>query len=88
MCYLYKRLFEAKRHFKRYFRVSKSGNILVHYILFAMEENGIHRRSKPADPSMASNPQRFGPPTGMPHRHHRQEEEAPHLHIGGNKNKE
>jgi hypothetical protein len=41
------------------------------YISFTLEENAIHRSSKPRDPSMAPNPHRFGHPTGIPHRHHR-----------------
>jgi hypothetical protein len=41
----------------------------VQYILFALEENDIHRCSKPADPSMTPNPHRFGPPTNIPHWH-------------------
>jgi hypothetical protein len=60
---------------------------LVQYILFALKENVIHQRSKSEDPSTVPNPDRFGPPTGIPRRHHRKEEEAPHLHIGNNKSK-
>jgi hypothetical protein len=60
---------------------------LVQYILFTLEENAIHQSCKPEDPSMVSNPHRFGPPTDNPHRHHRKEEEAPHLHTGDNKSK-
>jgi hypothetical protein len=60
---------------------------LVQYILFALEENTIHQCSKPEDPRMLPNPQRFGPPTGITHRHHQKEEEAPHLHTGDNKSK-
>jgi hypothetical protein len=48
---------------QRYFRVSGSENTLVQYILFALEENAIHRCSKPVDTSMAPNPHQFGPPT-------------------------
>jgi hypothetical protein len=33
------------------------------------------------------NPHWFGPPTGIPHRHHWKEEEAPDLHTGDNKRK-
>jgi hypothetical protein len=60
---------------------------LVQNILFALEENLIHQRSKPEDPSTVFNPHRFGPPTDNPRRHGRKEEEAPHLHIGDNKSK-
>jgi hypothetical protein len=59
----------------------------VQYILFALEENAIHQRSKPTDPSMMHNPHRFGPPIGIPRRHRQKEEEAPHLHTGDNKSK-
>jgi hypothetical protein len=55
----------------------------VQYILYALEENAIHQHSKLADPSMAPNPHPFG----IPRRHHRQEEETPHLHTGDNKSK-
>jgi hypothetical protein len=55
--------------------------------MFALEENDLHRRSKPADPSTESSPQRFGPPTDNPHRHRREEEENPHLHTRDNKSK-
>jgi hypothetical protein len=57
------------------------------YILFALEENVIHQYSKPEDPSILPNPNRFGPPNGIPHRHHRKGKEAPHLHTGDNKSK-
>jgi hypothetical protein len=50
-------------------------------ILFTLKENVIHRRSKPKDPSMESNPHRFGLPTDNPSQHHRQEEAIPHLHT-------
>jgi hypothetical protein len=56
-------------------------------IIFALKENAIHRHSKPEDPSMESNPHRFGLPTNNPHQHRRQEEAAPHLHIEGKKSK-
>jgi hypothetical protein len=39
------------------------------YILLFLEENAIHQRSKPDDPSTMPNPHRFGPPTSIPHRH-------------------
>jgi hypothetical protein len=39
------------------------------------------RGSKPEDPSMESNPHRFGLSTDNPHRHHRKEEAVPHLHT-------
>jgi hypothetical protein len=57
------------------------------YILFTLEENAIHQRFKPKDPSTVPNPHRYGPPTGIPHRHHRKAEEAPHLHTGDKKSK-
>jgi hypothetical protein len=38
---------------------------LVQYNLFALEENAIHQRSKPEDPSMMPNPHQFGPPIGI-----------------------
>jgi hypothetical protein len=79
--------FEAKRHFKRYLRVCGCDFSHVQYILFALEENVIHQRSKPDDPSMVFNPPRFGPPTNNPHRHRQKEEAAPHLYIVGNKSK-
>jgi hypothetical protein len=60
---------------------------LVQYILFALEENAIHQRSKSKDPSMVPNLHRFGPPTSIRCRHRRKEEEAPHLHTGDNKSK-
>jgi hypothetical protein len=56
-------------------------------VLFALKENAIHRRSKPEDPSMESNPHWFGLPTNNPRRHHRQEEGVPHLHTENNKSK-
>jgi hypothetical protein len=69
------------------FRVCGSRNTLVQNILFTQEENAIHQHSKHEDPSMVSNPHRFGPPTDNPHRHRQKEEEAPHLHTGDNKSK-
>jgi hypothetical protein len=60
---------------------------LIQYILFALEENAIHQRSKAEDPSMIFNPHQFGPPTDNPCRHHQKEEATPHLHIGDNKSK-
>jgi hypothetical protein len=51
------------------------------YILFALKENAIHRRSKPEDPSTESNPHRFGLSTNNPRRHRWQEEAVTHLHI-------
>jgi hypothetical protein len=53
----------------------------IQNILFALEENVIHRRSKPEDTSMEYNSPWFGLPTDNPHRHHRKEEAAPHLHT-------
>jgi hypothetical protein len=60
---------------------------LVQYILFALEENAIHQRSKPEDPSTLPNPQRFGPPTGIHCWHRQKNEEVSHLHTGDNKSK-
>jgi hypothetical protein len=60
---------------------------LVQYILFALEENAIHQRSKPEDPNTVLNPHQFGPPTGILLRHHQKEEEAPHMHTEDNKSK-
>jgi hypothetical protein len=47
----------------------------------------MHRLSKSAGPSMASNPYRFVPPTNTPHRHRWKEKEDPHLHTRDNKSK-
>jgi hypothetical protein len=60
---------------------------LIQYILFALEENAIHQRSKPKDLSTVPNPQQFGPPTGIPRRHRQKEEKAAHVHTGDNKSK-
>jgi hypothetical protein len=60
---------------------------LIQYIHFALEENVIHQRSKPEDPSMESSLYRFGPPIVNPHRHRLNEEVTPRLHIGDNKGK-
>jgi hypothetical protein len=60
---------------------------LIQNILFTLEENIIHQRSKPEDPSTVTNPHRFRPPTDNPRRHHQKEEETPHLHTGDNKSK-
>jgi hypothetical protein len=56
-------------------------------ILFTLRENAIHRHSKPEDPSMESNPHRFGLPTDNPHQNHRQEDTVPHLHTKDIKSK-
>jgi hypothetical protein len=40
-------------------------------ILLALKENAIHWHSKPEDPSMESNPHRFGVPTDNARRHRR-----------------
>jgi hypothetical protein len=61
---------------------------LIQYILFTLEEIVIHHCSKPEDHSMLSNPSWFRPPTDNPHRHHRKEEEAPHLYTEDNKSKD
>jgi hypothetical protein len=50
-------------------------------ILFTLKENAIHWHSKPEDPSMESNPHRFGLPTDNFHRDHRNEQAVPHLHT-------
>jgi hypothetical protein len=50
-------------------------------ILFALKQNAIHQHSKPKDPSTESNPHRVGVSTDNPHRHRREEEIVPHLHI-------
>jgi hypothetical protein len=55
------------------FRVCGSRNTLIWSILFALEENAIHQRSKPEDPSMVSNPHQFGPSTNNAHLQHRKE---------------
>jgi hypothetical protein len=60
----------------------------VQNILFALEENAIHWRSKPEDPSMESNPTRFGLSTDNPHRHRWKEEAVPHLHTEDSKSKD
>jgi hypothetical protein len=57
------------------------------YIHFTLEENVIHQRFKPDDPSMVPKPQQFGPPIVILRRYHQKEKEAPHLHIGNNKSK-
>jgi hypothetical protein len=56
-------------------------------ILFALEENAIHKCSKPKDPSMESNPHHAGLPTDNPRRHRRKEKTVPHLHTEDNKSK-
>jgi hypothetical protein len=68
-------------------RSCRSGNTLIQDILYTLEENAINLRSKPKNPSTVSNPDQFGPPTGIPRRHHRKEEEATHQHTGDNKSK-
>jgi hypothetical protein len=78
---------KPKRRFKGYNRVCGSGFSHVHDILFALEENAIHQRSMPEDPSMESNPPRFGLPTDNPYRHRWKEKAVPHLHIEDNKSK-
>jgi hypothetical protein len=59
----------------------------VQNILFALEENAVHRHSKHEDPSTESNPHRFGPPTDNPRQHRWKEEAVPHLRTGDNKSK-
>jgi hypothetical protein len=56
-------------------------------ILFGLKENAIHWRSKSEDPSTKSNPHRSGLSTDNPHRHCRQEDAIPHLHIEDSKSK-
>jgi hypothetical protein len=56
-------------------------------ILFALKKNAIHQHSKPENPSMESNPHRFGLPTDNSHRHRRQQEVVPQLHIEDSKSK-
>jgi hypothetical protein len=43
----------------------KAISLNVQYILFTLEENDIHQRSKPKDLSTVPNPHRFGPPTSI-----------------------
>jgi hypothetical protein len=59
----------------------------IQYIPFGLEENVVHRCSKPKNPSKAPNPGWIEPPTGIPCRHRRQEKAAPQLHTGDNMNK-
>jgi hypothetical protein len=80
-------MFEAKTGFKRCFKYVEAISLNVQYILFALEENVVHQRSKPEDPSKVPNPHWFGPPTSIPCWHHRQEEEALHQHTRDNKSK-
>jgi hypothetical protein len=77
----YTKRFEAKITLQRYNRVCRSYFSHGQDISFALKGNAIHRHSKPGDPSMESNPHRFGLPTDNPRRHHRQEEAVPHLHT-------
>jgi hypothetical protein len=65
----------------------KAISLNVQNILFALEENAIHWRSKLQDPSTKSNPHRFGLTTDNPRRHQRKEEAVPNLHIEDNKSK-
>jgi hypothetical protein len=83
---VYKRL-KPKRRFKRYIKVCRSGFSDVQNILFTLDENVIHQRSKHKDPSTESNLPRFGLPTDSPHQHRWKEEAVPHLHIEENKSK-
>jgi hypothetical protein len=48
-------VFEAKTRFKECFRVSGSDFSLVQCILFALEENDLHRCSMPTNPSKVPN---------------------------------
>jgi hypothetical protein len=66
---------------------AKAVSLIIQYILFTLEENDLHQRSKPTGPGMASNPHWFGPPSDTPHQHRWKEEEDPHLHTRDNKSK-
>jgi hypothetical protein len=57
------------------------------YIPFTLKENVLPRPSMHVGPSTESNPRWFGPLIDSPHRHHRKEEEYPHLNIRYNKSK-
>jgi hypothetical protein len=83
----YTNVLKPKDASKDSFKVSRSDFSHVQNILFALEENAIPQRSKTEEPSTVSNPHRFGPPTGIPHRDHWKEDEAPHLHTRDNKSK-
>jgi hypothetical protein len=72
---------------QRYIRVCGSDFSHIQNILFTLEENDIHQRSKHEDPSAESNPQRFGHPTDNPCQHRWKDKAVPHLHIGHNKSK-
>jgi hypothetical protein len=84
---VYKRCLKPKDASKDNTEFVEVENTLAQHILFTLEENVIHQRSKSDDPNTVSNPPRFGPPTDNPRRHHRKEEAAPHLHTGDNKSK-
>jgi hypothetical protein len=62
-------------------------SLIIQSILFALEENAIHQRSKTEVPGTVSNPYRFAPPTDNPRQHYQQEEETPYLYTGDNKSK-
>jgi hypothetical protein len=83
----YIKRFKAKIMFQRYNRFCGSDFSHGQDIPFALKGNAIHRHSKPEDPSMESNPHRFGLPTDNPRRHHRQEEAVPHMHTEDSKSK-
>jgi hypothetical protein len=70
-----------------YYRVCGSDLSHDQNILFTLEENDIHQRSKPEDPSMESNPPQFGLPTDNPRRHRWKEEAFPHMDTKDNKSK-
>jgi hypothetical protein len=63
-------MLKPKRRFKRHLKVYRSD---LSYVLFALEENTIHLRSKPEDLSTESSPHQFGPPNDNPHWHHQKE---------------
>jgi hypothetical protein len=67
--YVYKRGLKPKHASKDDSEFAEAISLNIQYILFALEENVIHQRSKPEDPSTMPNPHRFGPPTGIPHQH-------------------
>jgi hypothetical protein len=85
--YLYKRSLKPKQASKDCLTVSGSDFSHIQYIPFILEENHLHQCFKPVDPSKASNPHRFGPPTDTPRWHRHKDEEDANLHIEHNKSK-
>jgi hypothetical protein len=49
---------DSSKHISEF---AKAEITLIQNILFALEENVIHQRSKPEDPSMVLNPHQFRP---------------------------